>query len=157
MLASTADPAQFWQIGQNWPCYLARPFHIIFARISRNTFFKSLKPCLSTLGSFFLMPEILSKTASAHCAYFAEDFITTEVTRTVVEGKVAIFLIGCNLSCFPLVLLAWICPQPWLFIRGRQRPQWHLFLTSRGNHPYVWSWSPTKSKKKLIQERPHIP
>ena len=43
MLASTADSAQFWRIGQNWPCYLARPFHALFARISCNTFLESLK------------------------------------------------------------------------------------------------------------------
>ena len=43
MLASTANSAQFWRIGQNWPCYLARPFHALFARISCNTFLESLK------------------------------------------------------------------------------------------------------------------
>ena len=43
MLASTADSAQFWRIGQNWPCYLARPFHALFARISCNTFLEPLK------------------------------------------------------------------------------------------------------------------
>ena len=43
MLASTADSAQFWQIGQNWPCYLAQPLHALFARISCNTFLESLK------------------------------------------------------------------------------------------------------------------
>ena len=43
MLASTADPAQIHQISQNWPCYLARPFHALFAGISCNKFFESLK------------------------------------------------------------------------------------------------------------------
>ena len=43
MLASTADSAQFWRIGQNWPCYLARPSHALFARISCNTVLESLK------------------------------------------------------------------------------------------------------------------
>ena len=43
VLASTADSAQFWQIGQNWPCYSAQPFHALFARISCNTFLESLK------------------------------------------------------------------------------------------------------------------
>ena len=43
MLASTADSAQFWRIGQNWPCYTARPFHALFARISCYTFLESLK------------------------------------------------------------------------------------------------------------------
>ena len=43
MLASTADSAQFWRIGQNWLCYLAWPFHALFARILCNTFLESLK------------------------------------------------------------------------------------------------------------------
>ena len=43
MLASTADSAQFWWIGQNWLCYSARPFHALFATISCNTFLESLK------------------------------------------------------------------------------------------------------------------
>ena len=43
VLASTADSAQFWRIGENWPCYSARPFHALFARISCNTFLESLK------------------------------------------------------------------------------------------------------------------
>ena len=43
MLASTAHLAQFLQISQNWPCYLAQPFHALFARISCNTFLGSLK------------------------------------------------------------------------------------------------------------------
>ena len=43
MPASTADSVKFWQIGQNWQCYLARPFHALFARISCNTFLESLK------------------------------------------------------------------------------------------------------------------
>ena len=43
LLGSTANSAQFWRIGQNWRCYLARPFHALFARISCNTFLESLK------------------------------------------------------------------------------------------------------------------
>ena len=41
-MASTADSAQFWQIGQSWLCYVACPFHTLFARISCNTFLESL-------------------------------------------------------------------------------------------------------------------
>ena len=36
-------PALFWRIGQNWLCYLAGPFHALFARISCDTFLESLK------------------------------------------------------------------------------------------------------------------
>ena len=43
MLASTAHSVQFLQISQNWPCYLAQPFHALFARISCNTFLEFLK------------------------------------------------------------------------------------------------------------------
>ena len=43
VLASTADSAQFWQIGQNWLCYLEQPFHVLFAWISCDTFLESLK------------------------------------------------------------------------------------------------------------------
>ena len=43
MLGSTAHSAWFWRIGQNWPCYSARPFHALLARISCNVFLESLK------------------------------------------------------------------------------------------------------------------
>ena len=41
--AVLASIAQFWQIGQNWPCYLAQPFHALFSKILCNTFLESLK------------------------------------------------------------------------------------------------------------------
>ena len=43
VLASTAESAQFWQIGQNWSCYPAWSFYALFARISCNTFLESLR------------------------------------------------------------------------------------------------------------------
>ena len=43
VLATTTDSSQFWQIGQNWPCCLAQPFHALLARISCNIFLESLK------------------------------------------------------------------------------------------------------------------
>ena len=56
VLASTADSAHFWQIGQNWPFKLARPFYALFARISCNTFLEFLKhadqPWISFVAGF---------------------------------------------------------------------------------------------------------
>ena len=43
MLASPANSTQLWRIGQYWPCYLAWPFHALFAWISCNKFLESLK------------------------------------------------------------------------------------------------------------------
>ena len=43
VLASTAVSAQFLQSGQNWLCYLAQPFHALFAMISSDIFLESLK------------------------------------------------------------------------------------------------------------------
>ena len=66
MLARTADPAQIWRNGQNWPCYLAQPFHALFARISCNTFLESLKHTDQPWVGSVVWAEILSKTASAY-------------------------------------------------------------------------------------------
>ena len=64
LLATTADSAQFWRIGQNWLYYLARPFHTLFARISCNTLLESLK---HTVWILLMMFEILFRIASALC------------------------------------------------------------------------------------------
>ena len=49
-LTSTADSTQFWRIGQNWLCYLAQPFHPLFAKISSNTFLELWHFSLLTLA-----------------------------------------------------------------------------------------------------------
>ena len=56
VLASTADSAQLLQIGQNWLCYLARPFNALFARISCDTFLESLKHTDQPLVGFVSGP-----------------------------------------------------------------------------------------------------
>ena len=96
MLDSTANPAQFWRIGKNWPCYLARPFHALFTRISCNTFLESLshadQPWVGFVAGFRLCTKFWfgvrgSKLAKYSNSRFLSPFFTSKLAVPFISTQ----------------------------------------------------------------------